>query len=288
MKLNYLLDITEESISIAHTPSLASQQLPFYIHSCGHFYAGSGYYTERAGLDNYLLIYTVSGSGFISYRDREYVLGAGHVFFIDCKEKHFYKTGDMGSWEIKWVHFNGTACKYYFNVINADSFNVITLSDSSEFKRFLDEMPGAIYKSDLHTDVMLSMLMTNMLTVMVINRLNPFSNKSFNQQSFLVEKAINFMQVHYMENISIKDIVRNLHVSEFHFMRLFKRYSGVGAYEYLTNYKINKSKSLLKETDFPVSDIAYRVGFNNVNNYIRDFKKLVGTTPLKYRNYWIK
>ena len=28
--------------------------------------------------------------------------------------------------------------------------------------------------------------------------------------------------------------------------------------------------------------------FNNVNNYIRDFKKLVGTTPFKYRNYWIK
>jgi AraC-like DNA-binding protein len=288
MKLDYLLDITEESDSIAHTPSLASQQLPFYIHNFGHYCARSRYYTEREGLDNYLLIYTVSGSGFISYRDREYALRSGQVFFIDCNEYHFYKTGNTGNWNIKWVHFNGTSCKYYFNMINEDSLNVITLSNFKEFERFLDEIPGVIHKSDIHTDVKLSMLMTNVLTELAVNRLNPTDSKGFAQQTVLVEKAINFMQAHYAENTNIRDIVKHLHVSEFYFMHLFKRHTGVGAYEYLTNFKINKSKLLLNETDLTIYDIAYKVGFNNVNNYIRDFKKLVGTTPLKYRNYWIK
>ena len=47
------------------------------------------------------------------------------------------------------------------------------------------------------------------------------------------------------------------------------------------------SKKLLKETESSVSDIAAAVGFGDTNNFIRYFKRLVGTTPGNYRRYWI-
>lgn len=75
-------------------------------------------------------------------------------------------------------------------------------------------------------------------------------------------------------------------MSESHFTHVFKRYTGTSPYEYLIKYRINHSKFLLKQSVIPIGDIAEAVGFKNVNNYIREFKKLVGTTPLKYRNYW--
>jgi len=62
---------------------------------------------------------------------------------------------------------------------------------------------------------------------------------------------------------------------------------GTSPYEYLINFRINKSKTLLKETSLTVNEISVMVGYNEVTNFIRDFKKYLGTTPLKYRNYWI-
>jgi len=214
-------------------------------------------------------------------------LKPGHVFFINCNEYQYYRTGEEGDWEIKWVHFNGSACKFFFDNINEDSLNIITLPDTSEFERHFNEIPATILKNDFHTDIKLSMLLTNILTELSINKHNPAGNKILTQHSAMLERAIDYIQAHYTENIGIKDIIKPAHTSEFYFMRLFRKYTGVSAYEYLTNFRVNKSKLLLKETGLTVCEISGMVGFNNVNNYIRDFKKVVGTTPLNYRNYWI-
>ncbi len=287
MKLVYNLDISEESSSLIHTPSLLSQQLPFYMHICGHFHAGSEYYTEREALDNYLLIYTVSGSGYLKYKDREYWPKPGQVFFIDCNEYQYYKTGNTGAWELRFLHMNGSACRLYFDLLNEDSLNIVELADTSEINRHMNEIPALILKNDLNSDIKISMLLTGIITELVVNRHNPKSSKSYEQHRNMLENVIDYLQCHYREAIKTRDLLKIFHTSEYHFMRLFKRYTGVSAYEYLTNHRINKSKQLLKETALPVFEIAYRVGFNNVNNYIRDFKKVVGTTPLKFRNYWV-
>ena len=287
MKLLYNLDISEESSSLIHTPGLASRQLPFYVHGCGHFHAGGGYYTEREALDNYLLIFTVSGSGYLKYKEREYWLKPGQIFFIDCNEYQYYRTGNAGAWELRWLHMNGSACRHYFDLLNEDALTVVELADASEISRYLNEIPSLILKNDLNSDLKISMLLTNILTELVINRHNLKNNKSYAQHSSMLESVIDHIQCHYREEIKIKDLLKIFHTSEYHFMRLFKRYTGVSAYEYITNHRINKSKQLLKETTLPVFEIAYRVGFNNVINYMRDFKKVVGTTPLKFRNYWV-
>jgi len=287
MKCDYLLDITEESSSIFHTPSLASQRLPFYVHNCGHFYANESYFTEREGLDNYLLIYTVSGSGILKYKGTEYIITHGQVFLISCMDYHFYKTGPGGSWEIKWLHFNGSACKNYFDLINEDALCIISLPDPSEIERSLDAIPQLILQSDLLNDVRLSFLITGILTDMITNKSSAINNKKFNQHNRLISTVINYIQANYYKNINMDSIIKQVHISEYHFIRLFKKYTGVSPYEYLINYRINMSKALLKQTSLTVSEVAFKVGFNNVNNFIRNFKKLVGTTPLKYRNFWI-
>jgi AraC-like DNA-binding protein len=66
---------------------------------------------------------------------------------------------------------------------------------------------------------------------------------------------------------------------------MFKRHTGLTPYEYLINFRINQSKSLLKETNETVAIISELVGFGDVNNYIRYFKKLVGSTPGSYRKH---
>ena len=128
MKLNYQLDLGPESYSRNHTPGIPAQQLPFFVHGCGHFQAGPAYRTEREGLENYLLVFTISGAGLLRYRGGDYPLAPGQAFFIDCREYQFYRTGEAGSWEIKWLHFNGPACPGYFRLLNEDRLQVISMA----------------------------------------------------------------------------------------------------------------------------------------------------------------
>lgn len=287
MKCDYILDISEESSSIIHTPSLLSQQMPFYIHNCGHFYADRDYYTSREGLDNYLLIYTCSGSGLIKYRNAEVTVKPSQIFVIHCLEYQCYKSVPGELWEFYWVHFNGPACRCYFNMINSDTLAVVDLPNPDVTAGILDEMTCISIDNSVAADLKMSMYMTNILTGMsLIKMTNMKKEKVYHNQ--IVQDVISFIQVHYARSINICDLTNMVHISEYHLIRIFKGFTGITPYEYITNYRIDKSKVLLKETELSVNEISAEVGFNNVNNYIRSFKKLVGYTPLKYRQYWIE
>jgi AraC-like DNA-binding protein len=241
----------------------------------------------REDLDNYLLIFTVSGNGIIRYRGQEQLVRQNQAFVVNCSEYHHYKTGPEGSWEIKWVHFNGSACESYFELINEDSFNIISLTDLSEVESYLDKIPDVIVESENFYDVKLSAIMTQILSELVLYKRNPVNNRKFSEYNQMISKVTTYMQKNYAQKVGNSDLIKIAHLSEYHFLRLFKKCMGISPYEYLTNYRINKSKSLLKQTAKSINEIAYSVGFNNANNFIREFKILVGTTPLKYRNYWI-
>ncbi len=68
-----------------------------------------------------------------------------------------------------------------------------------------------------------------------------------------------------------------------HFIRLFKTYVGSTPYQYILEQKINRSKSLLKETDFPISMIAYDLGFQTHSNFSVTFQKSMKMSAEDFR-----
>jgi AraC-like DNA-binding protein len=69
----------------------------------------------------------------------------------------------------------------------------------------------------------------------------------------------------------------------YYLSRLFKKVSGYTFKEYLILQRIANAKSLLVYTDYNVTQICMKSGFNNVNHFIRTFKKQEGITPYQYR-----
>ena len=128
MKARFELDIAPSSISMNHTPSLAARDLPCYLQSWGRFQARAGYFTERSEYDSFLFLYTIGGSGLITYRGREYSLSPEQAAFIDCSEYHFYRTGPEGFWELEWLHINGTALRHYFELLNGDDLQLMAMA----------------------------------------------------------------------------------------------------------------------------------------------------------------
>ena len=286
MNLNYQLDVDPASYSLNHTPGLAAQQLPFYVHSYGHFHALASYRTEREGLDNYLLIYTRSGRGVLHYRGGDYQIAPGQAFLIHCREYQLYRTGADGHWEIQWLHFNGPACPGYFGLINEERLRVVTPLNPLDFGGQLDQIPQLIMRNSFEADNEMAFHLTRLMTQMVKERLSP-ERQIFPQYQERLNQFIAYLQEHYREKLKMGELMAQIPLSKYHFIRLFKKYTGFSPYGFLVNYRIHDSKRLLQGTDLSVKEIAYQVGFNDVNNYIREFKKLVGTTPAQYRKLWL-
>ena len=102
-------------------------------------------------------------------------------------------------------------------------------------------------------------------------------------KSSLVMKAIEYIGLNYRENLTVADIARALYVSPTHLSQTFKNMLGVSPIQYLINYRIDRSKALLEETDHMVYTVADMVGFRDVRHFSKSFHKSVGISPTEYR-----
>jgi AraC-like DNA-binding protein len=279
------MDISEESTWFVKTPSPVSKRLPFYINEYGHYIAYSSYFTERQGQENYLLLYTISGSGLLKYVDQEYILKQNQAAVIYCDNYHLYKTLSVEPWRFMWVHFNGTSAREHYSLLNEDSLSIISIDDPVKMEKMLQDLHEPFDINDIPSNVRASAQLTKLMSYLVISKFTPINNKKYQEHRAEIEKIISYIQSNYTHKISLDELTKIAYMSKFYFLRVFKSHTGLGPYEYLLNYRINKAKEILKNTGLSVREISEAVGFENCNNFIREFKKIVGRTPLSYRKY---
>ena len=87
------------------------------------------------------------------------------------------------------------------------------------------------------------------------------------------------IQEHFADPITIEELARLSHLSKSYFMSCFKQTFGLGAVEYLTQFRIKAACEALRSTTQSVSEIAYDNGFRNLSNFNRQFRSKVGCTP---------
>ncbi|WP_041694989.1 helix-turn-helix transcriptional regulator [Alicyclobacillus acidocaldarius] len=98
-----------------------------------------------------------------------------------------------------------------------------------------------------------------------------------------IESAIAYIEEHFHEPISLQEVAERVYLSPSYFSRLFKSEVGTTFIDYLTQYRIQKSKMLLRVTSLPIEIIANNTGFSNSSYFSTTFKRIVGRTPSEYR-----
>lgn len=98
-----------------------------------------------------------------------------------------------------------------------------------------------------------------------------------------VKNAKDFIDEYYNSDISIVDICREIHVSPYHFIRLFKEKMGVTPHEYLLNLRIDNAKRMIKDNEDSIMIIGKKCGFINNGHFSTTFKRLTGLSPVEYK-----
>lgn len=112
----------------------------------------------------------------------------------------------------------------------------------------------------------------------------------FFSQSTKSEKSVNFGKnvmkyiiTHYASGISSRDAASELYMDHSFFCRSFKNTFGSCFTDYILAYRLEKAKVLLRSSDLSVTEIAFKVGFNDCSYFCKVFKKGIGSSPLCYR-----
>ena len=104
------------------------------------------------------------------------------------------------------------------------------------------------------------------------------SNDSFIKDSTVLE-MIDYVKNNYEEKISISDLSQKLAYSESMLNKKFKSEMHITFNEYLIRYRINKAIYLLQNTDYNITEIAYKCGYSSPKYFSRVFKKYLGMSP---------
>lgn len=100
----------------------------------------------------------------------------------------------------------------------------------------------------------------------------------------LIQGAASYIEEHYNDpNLNISMIGSHFEIQPAYISRLFKEHAGEGLLERINKIRMDKAKKLIAEHNRSISEIAACTGFNDVNVFIRTFKKYEGITPGKYR-----
>lgn len=97
-----------------------------------------------------------------------------------------------------------------------------------------------------------------------------------------VELAIQYVEAHYKEKISLNQVAAELNVSLGHLSSSFKRQTGKNFSDYTTEIKIEKAKELIESRAYMVYEIADMLGFDTPFYFSRVFKKVTGISPREY------
>lgn len=100
----------------------------------------------------------------------------------------------------------------------------------------------------------------------------------------MIFSAIQYIEDHYAENFSLQDISDHVHFSAPYFSKVFKREMNVTFTRYLTAFRIEKSKELLKNSSYSLGEIPSLVGFEEQSYFTRVFRSATGESPGRYRN----
>lgn len=110
------------------------------------------------------------------------------------------------------------------------------------------------------------------------------NNYSLSGHSSLLQKVINYIDMNITEPLSLNTLSTLFSVNSSYLSTLFKKEMGITLTEFIHYQKIQYAIKLLNKTDLQIQNIAAQIGINDVNYFIKMFKKINGMTPKEYRD----
>ena len=233
------------------------------------------------------IAFVLEGTGVIFIDSQSYDIEEKDIFVVNSYQIHSVKMADEGKLfslliNPEFVHNLLPEAEHYKFECKSFLPSVNDRKPYDEMRKQLAEVVYTLTKSEerfaeTHTYMKISTL----IECLIYNFGIQISNDQKSSDRFV--DLIQYLNEYYDEDITLSKLAQREYMSQSYFSRLFQKEVGIKFTEFLSNIRITNSLAYLRNEKMTVTDIAYQVGFKNVNSFIDAFKKRYGVTPAKYR-----
>ena len=197
------------------------------------------------------------------------------------------------------VCFAGASAKpYYSLLIHPDFVHKIAgemdFAGAVRFENFLNPFSSALYQllksleCEYKRPDRMNLLLDSLeiqITALLLREYKTNMNRPLSPSEdtgSYIRAAIEYMQGNFSSNLFLEDICREIHISQYHFIRMFVRETGLTPHKYLLALRIKKAKELLEARKYSVMETAGLCGFESVSHFSTTFKKITGFSPTDF------
>jgi AraC family transcriptional regulator of adaptative response/methylated-DNA-[protein]-cysteine methyltransferase len=98
-----------------------------------------------------------------------------------------------------------------------------------------------------------------------------------------IQKAIEYITANFQQQPNLDEVAKQVHMSPFHFQRIFKEWAGVSPKKFLQYISVEHAKSLLQQ-NYSISDVSFETGLSGTSRLHDLFVTIEGMTPGEYKN----
>ncbi len=231
---------------------------------------------------NYLIGIVKSGKGVFETHGKKFNLSQNDAFICRPNELSVQTADKNDSWEICFFSFNGSLSD---DIIKKTIFGKDVVSIPLKDSSLSSDIINATYflNSNLYSEFTTLEYLFKFLSYFDIYKSVHNINQGQSQNKY-VSAIKKYIHANYQKNIKIADIAEELSINRSHLYRIFHKEIGIGVEEYIITLRINHAKQLLIDSSLPVTTIAQLVGYKNYPTFLKRFKKIVGITPIEYRD----
>ena len=261
-----------------NTVDAQTSRLFYYINSCGHYHCEQGYRVRRNHMDSLLLMYIEQGELFVQYEGKEYTARAGDILLMDGTYPQYY--GAVEYVEFYWMHLAGgnafELCDHLTRLRGGVLHRMSAHPETAGQIRFLISQfkTNQTIAAPVHSSVLYSILCG----------LAPAAQRRPEEGAAEpVRQAVQFIREHLNEELGLKRLAAEVHVSPSHLIRLFRQEMNRSPHEYIVLARMDRAKYLLKTTSLPVKAIAAEVGYQTESSFTGTFTEKIGISPRRFR-----
>lgn len=253
------------------------------VNSCGKHWSGSSDFESSRpnGRVDYSIYYSLSGVIHCNTDSGITLVPEGSILLYPPNmPQHFFIKADAHA-VVNWAHFSGNATELLTEIVGNEPV-IISIGDKKQFESAYEKMITVYYKrSPFFMDVCAGYMAVLLAIIAQSNLQNNAVLRATRNDN--LELILSLMYREYSHPIDIKKYADICCVSEDHFIRMFKSYTGLPPYRYLLKIRIEYAKELLENTSISVTECAETVGFCSVAHFSRTFKKFTGHSPSYYQ-----
>lgn len=261
-----------------YLPSRTAQTMFFYPLCVGRFFYKPGYRLQRESYDSFLLIYVERGSLTLTVNGHTATAAQDSFLLIDCYHPHAYAADT--DCDALWCHFDGPTARSFYDAVTGRLGNIFSLTDSYPAVHKLRSIFHVFAENQIPKEPQLSKNLNDILTLFLLYTPLPTGSEG---SYGIAEEIISYINEHFAENLTVEQLAFRANLSQYHFIRTFRRETGFTPHEYIVNIRMNNAKYLLKNSSLSVKDICFRTGFSCESIFCSAFKKHHGLTPSAYR-----